>query len=86
MKKALLAASLSLCSIVAAAEETVSTEKMDAVHECMRNAGLELPGREPGQKIKVHYDEEQREIADNCFRENGIEPPPHPRTRIMEEQ
>ena len=85
MKKTLMITALSLCSVVAIAEETISKEKMDAAHECMRKAGLEVPEHEPGKKVKVHFNEEQRAIADNCFRENGMEPPRH-RMRVIEEQ
>ena len=77
---------LSLCSYMAFANEKPTPEQMDAVHECMANAGIEVPQKpvgEPGEegadskkKIKMgKLTAEQREVADNCFREAGIEPP-----------
>jgi hypothetical protein len=79
MKKVAGLVVLTLCSYTAFAQERPSPEKMDAVHTCITEAGVEMPAPEKGQGKPPKLTDEQKQVVDNCFKENGVEPPPMPR-------
>lgn len=47
-------------------------EKMDAVHDCIIKSRLNPP--QPGYK-PMRLSDDERKIADQCFKDNGVEPP-----------
>lgn len=80
MKKILGLLVLTACSCGAIAHEMPSPEEMEAVHACISKAGIEMPT--PGQgKPPKKLSDDQKQIVDNCFKENGVEPPPKPRMK-----
>ncbi|MFA6060795.1 MAG: hypothetical protein WC756_21540 [Taibaiella sp.] len=73
MKKILGLMALTLCANATFADELPSKEEMDAVHACVTDAGIDMP--KPGEGRPPKPTDAQKEIIDNCFEENGIEPP-----------
>lgn len=77
MKKIASLVVLTVCSFTAFAQERPSHEEMEAVHACITKAGIEMPA--PGEGKPPKLTDEQKKVVDNCFKENGVEPPPRPR-------
>jgi hypothetical protein len=73
MKKILSLMALTLCANVAFADELPSKKEMDAVHTCVTDAGIDMP--KPGEGRPPKLTDAQKEIVDDCFEKNGIEPP-----------
>lgn len=81
---AILAASLSLAQAADEARpphgDRPSREHMEAIRTCAEKAGIPQPkrgeGKGPGERPQLT--EKQKQAMDQCFKDNGIEPPAGP--------
>ena len=58
------------------ASDHPSREQMDAVFDCAKGQGVTLPA--PSHDGPPNLTDEQKQVADACFKQLGIEPPPPP--------